>query len=241
MTPILLSVITFCSSLFGGTIAIKNQKRLHYILGFTAGVILGLVAFDILPEIFKLAEANSIDTTTPMIALVIGFLLFHVIERALLMHHAHEGEYGEHHHPIVGVASALAFCFHSFLDGVGIGLGFQVSTAVGFTVAIAVISHAFVDGMNTISLSLGNKNSVLRSKLLLVMVASAPILGAVFASFIQLSETYLVIYLGLFAGFLLYIGASDILPQAHEKNSSYLTIGLTIFGALLMFAITRLI
>jgi ZIP family zinc transporter len=50
----------------------------------------------------------------------------------------------------------------------------------------------------------------------------------------------LAVYLGFFAGFLLYIGASDILPQAHSKTSSRATIALTVTGALFMLAISHI-
>jgi ZIP family zinc transporter len=54
-----------------------------------------------------------------------------------------------------------------------------------------------------------------------------------------LPDNLLVIYLGFFAGFLLYISTSEILPEAHSKHSSYLTILLTILGLLTMFLVTR--
>lgn len=239
MTPILLAVATFVSTMAGGVTAIKNLKRLHYILGFTAGVILGVIAFDILPEIYTLTNEHHIDPTKPMIALVVGFLLFHIFEKGLLIHHAHEHEYGEHKHPQVGVLSALALSGHSFLDGVGIGLGFQVNTAVGVAVAIAVIGHDFADGLNTVSLMLTHKNSIKNASKLLILDAIAPVLGVISTYFFHLSDGQLVLYLGFFAGFLLYIGASDILPQAHEENSSRWTIALTVAGAVLIFVITR--
>lgn len=239
MTPILLAAATFLSTMAGGITAIKNKNRLHYILGFTAGIILGVIAFDILPETFRIAQEFHIDTTKPMVALVIGFLLFHVLEKSVLIHHAHETEYGSHKHPQVGVLSALALAGHSFLDGVGIGLGFQVNPAVGVAVAIAVIGHDFADGLNTVTLMLTNKNNARRSFMLLVVDALAPVIGVASTYLFTLSEANLVLYLGFFAGFLLYIGASDILPQAHEKHSSRITIGLTILGTILMFILTR--
>jgi len=241
LAPILLAFGSFLSTLIGGIIAIKNRKYLHYILGFTAGVILGVIAFDLLPEIFSIIHSNSLDATYPMIALVIGFLLFHVVEKTLLLHHAHEKEYGLHRHPQVGILSALALSAHSFLDGVGIGLGFQVNNTVGFTVALAVIGHDFADGINTVGLMLNHKNSVRRSASFLLVDAIAPVLGAASTLLFTLSDTQLVLYLGFFAGFLLYIGASDILPQAHEKDSSRITIALTVLGTLLMFVITRFV
>jgi zinc transporter ZupT len=241
MTPVLLSIATFLSTLGGGITALKNQKRLNYILGYTAGIILGVIAFDILPEIFKLVYANGIDPIKPMIALVIGFLLFHIVEKSILMHGAHESEYGAHHHPRVGVLSALALSAHSFLDGVGIGLAFQVNPTVGFAVAIAVIGHDFADGLNTVSLMISNKNSSKKALLLLLLDAIAPVLGAVSTLFFHLSAPNLVLYLGFFAGFLLYIGASDILPQAHENKSSKITILLTVLGVAFMFVVTRFV
>jgi zinc transporter ZupT len=150
MVPILLSIGTFISTLSGGLVGLKNKDKLHRFLGYTAGVLIGVVAFDLLPEIFKLLEKEHGSFTGVSIALVCGYLLFHIVEKTILIHHAQEDEYEDHHHPHVGVASALALSGHSFLDGVGIGLGFQAGTAVGIAVAIAVISHDFTDGLNTV-------------------------------------------------------------------------------------------
>jgi len=241
MTPLFLAIGTFVSTMAGGTFALKNKSRLHYILGFTAGIILGVLAFDILPEIFKITQQFHLDPTKAMVALVCGFLLFHIIEKTILLHHAHEHEYGKHKHPQVGVLSALALAGHSFMDGIGIGLGFQVNATVGIAVAIAVIGHDFADGLNTVSLMLNNKNSSKRARNLLLIDAAAPILGVATTYFFTLSEANLAVYLGFFAGFLLYIGASDILPQAHEESSSRWTIALTVLGTIFMFAVTRFV
>lgn len=240
MEQVLLAFGTFLSTLAGGFVAIKNKHYIHHILGLTAGIILGVIAFEILPELFELVHANNMNPTAPMVALVVGFLTFHILEKSVLLHHAHETEYGKHKHPHVGLVSALALSGHSFLDGVGIGLAFQISAPVGVAVAIAVIGHDFADGLNTVSLMLNHKNSVKKSIKLLFLDALAPVLGVLSTMFFTISEPQLVIYLGFFAGFLLYIGTSDILPQAHEENSSRLTIGLTILGAALMFFLSQL-
>jgi ZIP family zinc transporter len=239
--PIALAFSTFISTLLGGFTALRNRDRLHRILGYTAGVILGVVAFDLLPEIFASVYKNNIDPIVPMIALVAGFLAFHIIEKLMALHHAHDEEYSDHRHPQIGLASALALVGHSFLDGVGIGLAFQAGEAVGITVAIAVIAHDFADGLNTVSLMLAHRNSRKRSIILLILDALAPLLGALSTLFFTLNDTSLVIYLGFFTGFLLYIGASDILPEAHSKHSSKVTIALTVLGALVMFVVTRFV
>lgn len=239
---IILSIATFISTLCGGFFAIKFKDKLHYIMAFAAGVLLGVVAFDILPEIIEEVKTNNFNTTGIMIALVLGFFIFHILEKSILIQHCHDEKCFAHHkHPDIGVASALALAGHSFMDGLGIGLGFQVSPTVGILIAIAVISHDFTDGMNTVSLMLNHKNSETKSKLFLFLTAAAPILGAVSTLFFQAPTQFLVLYLGFFAGFLLYIGASDILPEAHSKQSSYSLMGLTVLGALFIFIITRFI
>ncbi len=241
MVPILLSIGTFFSTLSGGLIGLKNRDRLHRFLGYTAGVLLGVVAFDLLPEIFKILSAHHRSPTDAMVALVCGFLLFHIIEKSILIHHTNEAEYEVHKHPHVGVASALALSGHSFLDGVGIGLGFQAGSSVGIAVAIAVIAHDFTDGLNTVNLMLINQNKSRRAFMFLLLDASTPILGVLSTLLFTVSDAGLTLYLSFFAGFLLYIGASEILPEAHSKHSSYSTIGLTILGVVFMFIVTRFV
>ncbi len=241
MQIILLSIAAFASTFLGGLFSIKNKNRLHSILGFTAGVLMGVVFFDIFPEIIDLIRNNSFGTTGAMVALASGFLVFHILEKSILIHHSHEEEYADHKHPHVGVASALALAGHSFMDGVGIGLGFQVSPTVGLLIAVAVIAHDFTDGMNTIGLMLSNNNTVEKSKWFLLLDAITPILGAISTLFFHVPTSFLVLYLGFFAGFLLYIGASDILPEAHSSHSSFKIIGLTIMGMAFIFIITQII
>ena len=235
---VLFTIFTFFSTLLGGLASIKYKDKIHLILGFTAGVILGLVAFDILPEIFSLTIKTSINPKIPMIALVIGFLIFHILEKTLLIHHAQEENYPTHHHPSVGIMSSLALIGHSFFDGIGIGLGFQVSPAIGILVAIAVIGHDFADGLNTGSLMIINKNSTKRTVGFIFADAFAPILGAASTLLFHLPDRYLIIYLGFFAGFLLYIGLEDILPEAHSKFFSFKTVLMTIFGAMFIYLVT---
>lgn len=135
--------------------------------------------------------------------------------------------------------SALALSAHSFFDGVGIGLAFQVNVAVGFAVALAVIAHDFSDGLNTVTLMLAHGNTPRRSLWLLALDATTPILGVASTYLFHLSEPELIVYLGVFTGFLIYIGASDILPEAHAEHPSRLTIALTVIGTVFIFLVTR--
>jgi len=219
-------------------VGLRAKDRLHRLLGLTAGVVIGVVAFDLLPEIFE-SIGHGVSAREAMLALVAGFLLFHIIEKSILIHHSQERDYEVHHHQHVGIASALALSGHSFLDGLGIGLGFQAGTGVGIAVAIAVIAHDFSDGLNTVTLMLVNNNNRRRALAFLLVDALASVAGAIVGTLVSITPGGLTLYLGFFAGFLLYIGASEILPEAHSKHSSYATIALTILGAAFMFFVTR--
>ena len=222
--------------------ALRFRARLQLILGFTAGVLLGVVCFELLPEIFRLAQARALATAPAMVALVAGFLLFHALEKTVLVHHARESAYASHRHPSAGVLSALALIAHSFMDGVGIGLSFQLSYAAGMVVALAVIAHDFCDGLNTVGLMLVTRNPSRRAIVMLLLDAAAPVLGAACSQLVRLPEGALLLYMGFFAGVLLYIGAADVLPEAHSQAGPALSaalISLTALGAAFIFAVTR--
>lgn len=239
MTAILLSLAAFLSTSLGGSFALRFRRHLPLIMGFTAGVLVGLVAFDLLPEIFRQLYQQQRPPTGAMLMLVAGFLFFHVIEKSLLLHHTPEASPAVQTHPQLGILSGLALSAHSFLDGVGIGLGFQVSTAVGIFVAVAVIAHDFSDGLNTVVLMLVHRNSRRRAVGMLLVDAAAPVLGAASTLLFSLPARALPLYLGFFAGFLLYIGASDILPRAHSERNSRAALALTILGTAFAFGVTR--
>src|SRR6266705_863129 len=76
MSALLLSLATFFSTLIGGLFGLRYRDHLNLILGFTAGVLVGLVSFDLLPEIFRLVYTLHLDSTGPMLALWAAFFFF---------------------------------------------------------------------------------------------------------------------------------------------------------------------
>ena len=241
MSALGTALLAFLTTVAGGLFALKAGSHRRLVLGFTAGVLLGVVAFDVIPEIVALNGQLGRSVDASMVALVVGFLAFHAAEKLLLIHQGQEETYAGHHHPAVGFLSALALAGHSFMDGLGIGFAFQVSAGTGAVVALAVLAHDFADGMNTVSLMLVHQNPRRRALGMLVLDALAPIAGAASTLFVHLPPTALAIYLGLFGGFLLYIGAADILPEAHSGRSSPWAIALTCLGAACIYVVTRIL
>jgi ZIP family zinc transporter len=210
------------------------------VLGLAAGLLLGLVAFDLLPEIFELSQAELFHTPTVSIALVAGFMALHLIERALGSHEPSDSEYAEDHkhsHNIAGTVGAVTMSGHVFLDGVALGIAFQVSNSLGVAIFVALLVHAFSDGLNTVSLLIKSGNWSRRAIWLLAIDAIMRIGGAAFGSYIVISDPILGIYLAAFAGMLIYLATSHILPEAHAKHSSKLTMVATFLGILIMWLV----
>ncbi len=206
MEAILFSIAAFFSTYFGGLLSLRFKEKLHIIMSFAAGVLLGVFSFEVLPEIINEIKINDFNPLGVTIAFVLGFMFFHIIEKTILIHHAQEAMYAAHKHPHVGIFAAITLATHSFVDGLGIGLGFQVSEATGLLVTLAVIAHDFTDGMNTVTLLLNHKNKIETAKRFLLLDALAPVLGAAATLIFQLPPHFLIIYLGFFGGFLMYIG-----------------------------------
>lgn len=235
---VVLSLVTFFSTGLGGVAALRFRDHLHLLLGFSAGAVLGVVFFDVLPEVTAVRQAGA----PVMLGTAAGYLAFFLLERYTALHQsrAHEHAATREHEPELGVLGAVGLSIHSFLDGVAIGVGFQASAFLGLAIALAVIAHDFTDGMNTVTVMLAHGNPVRRSARFLLLDMTTPILGAASTLVIRLPGAVLPYILAFFAGFLLYIGASDLLPEAREHKSPLVALA-TVAGMVLIFMVTRLL
>ena len=121
-----------------------------------------------------------------------------------------------------------------------IGTWMQMFGQGYLVVLLAVVAHDFADGLNTVTFMLATRNSRWRTGALLGIDAIAPVLGALCAGLLNIAPRVLAFQLSFFAGFLLYLGASDLLPQVHARTRGAL-IAATIAGGavagLLVFAL----
>ncbi len=239
--PVLVALGSFSTTLIGGWTALRVRDRRHLVLGLAAGIMLGVVGFDLLPEALREAPVQVSGVPLPLAAFIAGFLLIHLLERSIAVHRGHEGEYvGHHHEPAVGLIAGSSLVLHSTMDGFAIGAAFQAGAGVGVVVAVAVIAHDFADGFNTYTVTSLYGNDRKRALTLLGMDAVAPVFGAALTLFIAIPPTALGIYLGFFAGFLLYLAVSDILPEAHASHPTLLTVACTVAGVVAMWVVVGL-
>ncbi len=238
MLVIGLAALTVIATFMGGLLALRAKDRFHLVLGLSAGLLLGLVGFDLLPEIFEMNSSELGGVKTISIALISGFLFLHFLEQFVGSHEPAESDYGhDHKHAveIAGVVGAVAMAGHIFLDGVALALAFKVSTELGIAVFIAMIVHAFSDGLNTVALLIKTNQWREKGKYLLGLDAVARIGGAALGSSLTISDGNLASYLAAFSGIVIYLATSHILPEAHSKHPSKVTMFATLAGVVIMW------
>jgi ZIP family zinc transporter len=234
MLPLIV-IATFGATLLGGLFALHLKDRLHLILGFSAGAVIGVAFFDLIPEALTLGN-TLYDASFVMTLVALGFVLYLMLDRLFLMH-GHD-ENGHNHGR--GVVGAGSLSLHSFLDGVGIGLAFKVSPEVGLVVAIAVLTHDFSDGINTVGFILKNGGDRTKALRWLSIDALAPVVGVCATLLFSVADTTLALLLAVFSGFFLYIGASDLLPESHHAHPVKWTTFATVAGIAVMYSVIRL-
>jgi len=217
MSAILLSLASLVSTAAGGLCAIGLRARRNLVLGFTTGAVLGVACFHLVPDSVALARARGGDGLVALLALASGLLAFHALKTRLL------GRHGQVHaaapRPLarVGLLSAAVLVGHSFLDGVCIGLAFQVSRTAGLAVAVALLAHDFCDGVNTVGMMLAHGNTTARALGMLALDAIAPLLGAASTLAYRAPAEALVLFQGFLAGVLLHVGVDGMLPLVRSR------------------------
>lgn len=237
MIILLIGIATFVSTLLGGLFALRFKDKLHLILGFSAGAVIGVAFFDLLPEAANL-QSTSNDISSVSLMVGIGFLVYLILDRMVILLSHGDEEHGVLHHR--GTLGAASLSMHSFLDGAIIGFAFQVSSAVGAVVTVAVLTHDFSDGINTVSLVIKDNGNRKRASWWLLLDAAAPLLGILLTRFFTLPKVELGSVLAIFCGSFIYIGASELLPESYHAHPKILTTVMTLVGISLLYVVIQI-
>ena len=227
-TPLGFGLAASAATLAGGLLGLRLASRIVLVLGLTAGVVLGVALFDLIPEAFSLADPAASDRVTLVwiAAGLCGYMLF----ARLLGDAKGAGAWRAHLGP-------ATLTLHSFMDGLGIGVAFQVSPTIGWMVALAVLTHDIADGVNTVSLCLAAERHR-AARAWLVANGTAPLLGVVTGLLVRVPPTVSAPLMAVFAGVFLYIGACELVPRSHALDPRLRTTLASLTGVALMFAVT---
>lgn len=218
----------------GGMLALRLAHSLPTVIALTGGIVVAVALFEVLPEAMEaVGDPKRVATLVGA-----GFLGFFLAERLLVLHHRDDPAHAQAHAQ-VGVLGALGLSVHTFIDGLGIGLAFNLDAATGVIVSLAVIGHGFADGLNTVSFVLSQSSDRGRALRWLRIDAVAPLAGAVVGSSLSVSDSGLGHVLAVYAGVFLYMGATDLLPEAHA-HPSVPRVALTVTGFAVIFAISSI-
>jgi zinc transporter ZupT len=236
VVAVLVSVSAFASALAGGVLAMRAVRQVGPLIAFGAGIRIGAAYFDLIPESVE-HLGGALDMA--MLFTAIGFLSFYAIEKLTMIHVGHEAaselDHGEAHHRHIGLAGALGMTLHSLLDGVALAAGLAVGGGLGLVIAVVVVVHRFSDGIGVVSFLVAGRTPREEIYRWVALVAIAPVVGVVLGLMVPVPDQVLGGMLAVFAGFFLYIGAAELLPEAHRTDRSQWVVAATLAGVVAIY------
>lgn len=256
------SLIAGISTIIGTLLIFYKYKWAKHnsihLMSFAAGIMLSLAFLHLIPEALEISNHNHLETDHQLetghsepsvndnhsisenkmifLMIVIAFVIFSIIESLIRIHPRHDcGDETPHKHSVLSVLSITGLTLHSLIDGVIIAVGFKAGFRLGIMTTIAVVLHEVPEGIITTSILLHDtmkKNMVFFFSLL---VAIATPIGAISSYFLigEAESNILKILIALAAGSLIYISASDLIPETHKSekrlNTIFLIAGIIIF------------
>jgi zinc and cadmium transporter len=195
------------------------------LVSYATGTLLGAAFLGLIPKAIQLAEPRAVSVTV-----LIGILLFFVLEKWVLWRHCHDS--GCEVHRGSGPLILIGDVFHNFVDGVVIAAAFTVSIPFGIAAALAVVAHEIPQELGDFAILLDNGYSRTKALLLNSLSAGATVPGAVAAYFWFAETRHAVPYmLALSAASFIYIALADLIPVLHQQAA--LGKSLSQFGLLL--------
>jgi len=197
------------SSLLLFTDAVRT-RLLPWLVSYAVGALLGVALLDLLPAALTMMPASSVFGT-----LLVGILVFFVLEKLVLLRHCHTDECEVHAAtaPLVIVGDS----FHNFIDGAIICTAVLSSVPLGINTALAVAAHEIPQEVGDVAILLASGYSRARALMLNVVSGASGIAGALVAyGAVEVIPGIRPYVLAFSAASLLYIAMSDLIPDLHR-------------------------
>ena len=224
MNLLVIIAVCFFGSLLSLTLAylfskLKMVNYADYFVSFAVGTLLGAAFLEIIPHAYELSR----DLHQISLIVLVGILVFFILEKLLVWRHCH-GSHCENHSPVVnhdvkkGSILIIGDCFHNFIDGILIASAFIVDINLGLITALAIIVHEIPQEISNFSILINSGYSLSRTLLMNVITGFAMIIGAILAYFVLNDLEFLIpIILAFAASSMIYVAISDLIPSLHKK------------------------
>lgn len=223
------------TNLFGGLLVVSKKRWdpefLKYFVAFGSGFMLTAALLHMVPESIRQTQA------APLLVLL-GYLLVHFGEHTLASHF----HFGEEIHeelllqPTIGLLALTGLSIHTFFDGVSIASAFEVRASMGFLIFVAVFLHKLPEGFTIASIMLASGRSTPQALGAAAFLGGATLLGVLTSTLF----TGLVGYrLALSAGVLIYVAASDLIPEVNKEKGVHMAV--MVFAGVLLFYLTEVL
>jgi zinc and cadmium transporter len=231
------------AGLFGGLLSIlfaalltlnTRSSWISMLVSYAIGALLGAAFLNTLPEALELSE----DPRQITIIVLLGILVFFILEKLVLWRHCHLDECEvhdpEHDHSIYkiqgdygrsGMMITLGDTFHNFVDGILIAAAFMVDVQLGIVTAIAIIAHEVPQEAGDFIILLNSGYSRTQALLLNLLSSAATLVGGVLAYFLLHQLNYLVLpMLAIATACMIYVAMADLIPGLHKRPEMTATI-----------------
>ena len=254
MNPILFVVLLTAATGVGGLalggalaalIKRESPRGTSLLLSFTAGLMLSIVALDMVPEAMESAGWLPLVP----VALVLGFLVTYALNCWIDKSAHHEDKANPHHcacghHDLhtAGIVLAAAVALHNVPVGMAVGatVAVQGICLASVLAAVTIGLHNLPEGMS-IAVPLLHDGSKTLGAIAVAALSGLPtVLGALVGYLVgNQAPTALAVALGLAGGAMLYVVFFELLPEAALQWKSRWPILATVvgfaFGVLLIF------
>lgn len=241
---LIFTLIGSVISLIGGVLLLLRQKFAlkvsHYLSAFSAGTLLAVSFFDLLPESFEelehLVEEGVVGDINIFYWVFAGILGFFILERFI---HHHDSSHNLKEKTTVVPLIVIGDTLHNFLDGVAIAATFIISIPLGIVTTFAVAAHEIPQEIADFGIMLSR--GIKRGKVLLINLISslAALLGAIVTYiYHETIEGLIPIALALTAGFFIYIALANLIPEIHARDNKKVAFWETVMlfvGALIVY------
>lgn len=230
-----LAALAASADLVGGYYTLR-KKRLddpRYLIAFSSGIVIAAVFFELLPHAFE-AEEGGVGVQAIALTMALGFFTFYLLEKLIMLHSCGERECESH---TIGPVVVVGMALDNVVDGVGIAVGFLVDPALGLIITLAVMAHEVPQGITSAELLSRAHFPQRRILAILALAGMAYIAGALLSGY--LPEAWHQRAIAFVAGSFIYVGASDLLAEAHRRFNAGV-VASVVGGALVMYGLTAL-